>query len=76
MPPKPVKRRPAVGERTCPYCGNVFNVRGYGRHEQACRSRHEQEDNPTPVINAEGGSDDEPGDDGTLHAHQGHQRPN
>ena len=39
MPPRPsvkLKRRPADGQVTCPNCDCVFNVRGFGRHKQAC----------------------------------------
>ena len=45
------KRRPATETKQCPYCGNSFNVRGYGRHEQACRSRQGQ--GSTPAFNAD-----------------------
>ena len=41
MPPQAVKHRPAVGKETCHFCHKTFNVRGYGRHEKACKSRPE-----------------------------------
>ena len=67
MPPRPVKRRPAEGQKVCPYCFRSFNVRGYGRHEPACPSRPERQQQPTPILDVE---DDRVGSDlsenGTL----------
>ena len=37
------KRRPTTETKQCPHCGKEFNTRGYGRHEQACRSCQRQE---------------------------------
>lgn len=48
MPPLLAKRRPALGEKVCPHCDRAFNVRGYGRHELACRARHESQQ-PIPI---------------------------
>ena len=31
------KRRPATETTICPNCHREFNVRGYGRHKNACR---------------------------------------
>ena len=48
MPPgTKLKRRPAYGEKRCPHCDRVFNVRGYGRHEKACRRTREERVEPT-----------------------------
>jgi len=54
MPPQLAKRRPTTEERKCPYCGEDFNVRGLGRHEQACRVRHERKQQLAPVADADG----------------------
>jgi len=51
MPPKQGKRRPAGGTRTCPDCGGVFNVRGYGRHAKSCSPATGAAS--TPILNAE-----------------------
>ena len=48
MPPLLAKRRPALGEKVCPYCDRAFNVRGYGRHELACHARYENQQ-PVPI---------------------------
>ena len=69
MPPKLAKHRPATGEKCCPYYDNVFNVRGYGRHEQACRSRGEQEEQLIPTADTEGNMDPESGEDGMSCLH-------
>ena len=71
MPPKLAKRRPATGEKRCPYCDSVFNVRGYGRHEQACRSRREQEELLIPTADTEGNMDPESGEDSMSCLHLG-----
>jgi len=67
MPPQlsvKLKRRPADGKKTCPHCHCDFNVRGFGRHEQACRRIH-QEEEPAPIVDAEDGTYPEPGRNGT-----------
>jgi len=70
MPPQPsvkLKQRPADGEKTCPYCDRVFNVRGFGRHEQACRRIHQEEEPAPGIIDTEGGTYPEPGENGMPH---------
>lgn len=65
MPPKATKRRVAYGEKLCPHCEKVFNVRGFGMHEKSCRPHQEQEE-PAPAINIEGDTNLEPEENGTL----------
>ena len=71
MPPKLAKRRLATGGKRCPYCDRVFNVRGYGRHEQACRSRREREEQLIPTADTEGNMDPESGEDSMSCLHLG-----
>ena len=51
MAPKRGKQRPATATEVCPNCGRTFNVRGYGRHRDACRA--------APTSDAEGSEDQE-----------------
>jgi len=64
MPPKAIKRRPAYGEKRCSYCQKVFNVKGFGMHEKACRSRQELEE-PAPAIDIESDMNPELEENGT-----------
>lgn len=83
MPPRVLKRRPAYGEKCCPHCGKTFNVRGYGRHEQACRRHHELSEIPIPAVYVDGinsgkntdDTDPEQSKGGTLHMNMGHKLP-
>ena len=72
MPPRPsvkLKRRPADGQATCPDCNHVFNVRGFGRHKQACHKIYHEEEPAPGVIDAEGGTYPEPGGNGIPHVY-------
>lgn len=65
MPPNlRVKRRPAEATRTCDKCGDVFNVRGYGRHYPACQATRPT----TPSIAID--TNPAPSEDGTFHTPQ------
>ena len=69
MPPKLAKCRLATGEKCCPYCDSIFNVRGYGRHEQACHSHREREEQLIPTADTEGNMDPELGEGGMSCLH-------
>jgi hypothetical protein len=43
MPQPPAKKHSTAETKCCQYCGNQYNVKGLGRHEQACGRNMEQQ---------------------------------
>ena len=68
MPPRRKKppQHPALENKVCPHCGDIFNSRGFVQHERSCLERPEE---PILVIDDTAGARDPgPGEDGTSRA--------